>query len=47
MCAQACWNRYCIGCCKYDDCNAVCFLDDLWCAANVDGYACAYADVHP
>jgi hypothetical protein len=46
-CNSLCWNKYCIGCCKFDDCNCVCGLDDFWCVAAVDGYSCSYSDVNP
>ena len=44
QCALKCWNDWCIGCCRYDDCNKVCGAGDFWCAASIDGYACARTD---
>lgn len=36
-----CWNRYCIGCCRLDTCDAACFIDDYGCLAGRTGWACS------
>lgn len=36
-----CWNRQCIGCCRYLDCDAYCLADDYFCiTASVYGWSC-------
>lgn len=41
-CNQTCWNRYCIGCCKFNTCIAACI--GPWCAATITGTACSSTD---
>lgn len=36
-----CSNRYCLGCCRTEPCDAMCFVGDYFCTiAGVTGYAC-------
>jgi hypothetical protein len=41
-CNQACWNRYCVGCCKFSGCLYACI--GPWCAATITGTACSSTD---
>ncbi len=36
-----CWNRYCIGCCRFAECDAVCALGDYGCSAGRTGWSCS------
>jgi hypothetical protein len=41
-CNLTCWNRYCVGCCKFTTCMYACI--SAWCGASMTGTACAYGD---
>jgi hypothetical protein len=41
-CNQTCWNRYCVGCCKFTTCLYACI--GPWCAASITGTACSSTD---
>lgn len=36
-----CWNRACIGCCDYRECDKICLQGDFYCYALIDGKSCA------